>query len=485
MADEELLTEDMTEKELAEGMEDALEGERERTERRLDREGAEGGDDDAGPDDDADEDLDDDEDLGPDDDEGEDFDDDDEDLDEDEEDEKGSGPDRGDGRDKKGKFAGKDGEQPDDKKGDTAPDKKPVAGADKPVAGDKPGDKPDAAADAKAGARAAGWEPYRIKADKGEHDIPEAVGIQRRDGHVFIAIPEGKFDAYNRRVGLGIVAERRWRDLEQQIKGVQAYEKELKEKSENPEPTKDAIEAQVWLQAIKGEGPYAQWQTEEGKSRIRELFEPWQLDILERDVKIALSDAQTAHRTKAEERRTAEQKSVKEDETYDQGLRESIALLQEEDEKWLGIPVELLRQAYAELKPMMRNLLGANDDGSLYVTEHGAQIIRRVLRSYAADAPAAAPTKPDASKDAKPGEGTGDAKGDRFNKGQDSAKKPPTTSVKDRRDDRDRSRRGNRDDRRNRGRRRRDNRTEAQRDEDRVRKETKNWLRSPTLEMPD
>lgn len=475
----EQLAEDMNEAELAEGIEGALEGERQRVERNLDADDdvddaddAPGDDIDDGADhddDDDDDDLDDDEDLDDDDDEGE-----------GEPEAKAALPD-GYTRDDKGRVHRPDGtiasnEEVAKLATAKAPAKTGEAPADKTVATDAAktgvGDKAPAPTAAK-------WEPYKVTADKQEHAIPEAVGIQRANGHVFIAIPEGKFNDFNRRIGMGIVGARMSRDLDTKLKETEELQRELKE---NPRPTEAQIEAEVWLKALKEEITV---QDESGETvrttRMARAFEARDLDLLSRDVKIALHDAEKGWNTKREERAKAQTDSAAEEQRYDGGLSEAIALVQEENQAWLGVPIEQLREIFAELRPATKSLLGKDTDGSLFLTDHGARLIRRALTGVSAGTKPAAAT----GADSKPATATADDKGDRFNSAQDTAKKPPTTSVKaGSRGDTQRSRhRGNRDDRRNGKGRRRDGRTREQRVEDDARALEREWMKSSTLDF--
>lgn len=483
--DDELLAEDMTESELAEGMEDALEGERVRTEKRLDTEGAEGADDDdAGLDEGEDELLDDDEDLDDDD-----LDDDeDDDLDEEEETDASGAKELADGytEDAKGQVHRPDGTMASKEEAEQIRAKvaaaAPAAGAAKPAATQQGAPAADAgkpAGQADGGA-AAKWEPFKITADRREHVIAEAVGIQRLNGHVFIAIPDGeKFNQFTRRLGLGVVAQRMSRDLDEGLKRVAEREQEIADLKENPAPSEQQIEAQVWLEALKKVDP------ETGQPRLAQIFDAHEIAILERDVKIALNDAHKAHATKAEERRKQDTEASAEEQRWTGGLHESIDLVGAQvPDLYAKLTDDQLREVIAELRPMTKALLGKEEDGTLYLTQHGAALIRKVLTAAAGSAPAPA-TGADPAK-GQPATATAGDKHERFNEGVTAAKGPPSTSVKNRRDARDRSHRGNREERRNRrSGRRQDGRTREQRDEDALRDVQRNWLRSPTLDLED
>lgn len=487
---DEQLTEDMNESELAEGLEDAFDAEAERTDRRLDREGAEPGEDQggAGDGDGEGEDPDDDEDLD------ELDDDEDDDLDEDDEtDLAGASGTKAlaDGytEDAKGQVHRADGTMATKEEAEKVRAKVAAAAgsASAPGATAQQGAPAGTQQQGSGAQEQARWEPFKINADRKEHVIEEAVGIQRRNGHVFIAIPDGeKFNQFSRRLGIGIVAQRMSRDLDARIRDFEAMELERKE---NPEPSATEVQADVFLKALRGEAPYndARWltQDEDGQMqpRIKALFEPWQQDILERDAKLALHEAKTAHTTKAEERRTAQTQAAADEQRWNVGLGEAIDLVLAEKPEWVNITDAQLRDLIAELRPLTKSLLGKEEDGTMFLTQSGAAVIRRVLSGTAgAQAPAATGTDP---KTGQPGSATAGDKHDRFNEGVNSGKQPPSTSVKDRRDVRNRSRRGNREERRNSRSGRRDNRTSAQRAEDAVRKAERSWMNSNTLDLPD
>lgn len=370
-----------------------------------------------------------------------------------EEEDKGEpGVDRGDGRDATGKFVSKEQQDASDK-----------AAADAKAAGKTPDEQKKAGDAAAAAAKPAdapkpSWEPFQIKADKSILPIDEAKisKVKAADGseYMLISVAAKDFGRFSQRIGRGHALERRQREIVQR-------ERELEIERNGPKLESEAeIEAKVMMEAIK--------------PHLAALFTDEQLENLDLKVKLAQRDARDSYETARSKARDDAAGAEEWQKTQAEALVDQAFELVNHPEL-AGMTPEQIRDVLQDLDQSDRDKIIYRDGNEVYAnTEYLFKQLRR--GKSAAPAPAApgnpsAPAKPDAAPD----------KNDRFNRGQQSAASPRSTSLKngrtntppaDRRRPREMARTAPEVD-------------ERQAAEDEYRKTVRNMNRSSTLDFDD
>lgn len=317
----------------------------------------------------------------------------------------GKGVDRGDGRDVEGRFATKAEQDAADAAkaaGKSPAEQKAAADAAKPAA-----EKPPA------------WEPLQIKTGRALFPIEDARITKVKDAagnsHVLISVPEKAYGQFAGRISRGIDAERQVREMGQ-------MRRDLEFQKNAPRPKSDAeIEATMFMEALG--------------DQVNELFTPEQLENLKLRVQIA-QGAEKTNFAKAEETRRSEAESGEQwtrsqidvlvNEAFDlveaadaAGADEAVAVLK-------GMTPEQIKETLDELALPMREKLVWKENGETFVNN---EYLFRLLKRARASSGAAAPAP--AGQTAAPAKAT--TEGERFNKGQESAAAPRTTSLKERR----------------------------------------------------
>ena len=391
---------------------------------------------------------------------------------------------------------GEKGEQPRDAEGKftKADDAKPDAAAAAGDAGTDAAAKPAAGTAAETQSGEPVWEPFSVNANKEPVAIGEAK-ITRADGHVYLAIEEKDFPRFQARVSRGIVGEQLYRKLEEGVRELEAR------KTAPPPPSEAEIEAKLVLDAIKDELP--------------NLLDEKDLEILELRIKNAKHEAQVEYHQQ-EEARVAQAREPQWDDQQAEGIANTMIGLVQAFPELKGLSREQLEEVYErELLPV-RNALYFREGEQLFAnTQYMYDRLKARVGSGtpagsapATDTPAsgkakdtgAAPSGAAASASnrtpaggntagnsgstAKP-KGNVATSAERFNRGVDAGAKPRSTSVKNNRNGSASAQRttraGERDNRRS---------TPGTRDrqmaaEDAVRKTTRNWLNSDSLDLED
>lgn len=334
---------------------------------------------------------------------------------------------------------------------------------------------------------AAQWQPFGVTVDRKPFDVPEAAVQFRKGGdgkeYAFIAVPKDDFGRFQARIGRGVLAERISRDIESQLREVEQLKAELEEERQHRPPAPEEIHAKEFLDALQGTGRY------EGKAGfdqnlLGQLLEPWQLDLIEANAKLAIVEATKKYETEAVERRSAREEAATADDVQEQGLAETILDLASEHPELKDLTEAQLREVFEELKPYKRALFWREPEGWFKNTEQVFSALKRKATSITA-APSPAP-----AQGGQPGGATAvGARDDRFNAGQrtavqPNAVKPPTTSVKARRDadQRPGTRPPTRSERRKA---KRSNLSRDAREEVQHRSKVRNWMSSPDLDFPE
>lgn len=376
------------------------------------------------------------------------------------------GADRGDGRDTKGRFASKeeqdaaDKASADAKKAGKTPEEQKAAGtaaaaAAKPAAAEKPA------------AEQPKWEPFQVRADKAIHPMGAARTMRTKDAqgneHVVIAVPAKEYQQFEHRIGRGIAAERQWREITE-------TRRELELQKTAPKPKTDAeIEASMFVEALsKMPG------SEEGVSLLDEIFSPEQLENLKLKVQLAQAKERTDFATsEAKRREDATAGETWQKEQTDTLVNEAFDLVESHPDL-KGMSEDEVREILQELAMPVRDKLVFREDGQTYAnTEY---LFKLLKRGRVSPPPAPAPTNASAApvvpeKKADPAE--------RFNRGQESAAQPRSTSLKNNRTTRPqpngRTPREATDPK--------DDRTPQQKAEDEMRKTRRSMMRTDTLDF--
>lgn len=396
------------------------------------------------------------------------------------------GVDRGDGRDGKGKFAKTDAKV--DGKVDAKSDAKLDAKAgDAPAAGAAAA-KP---ADAAAAAPEPKWEPLQITADKALVPIKEAQ-ITRANGYTIISVKDADFPRMQERLGRAHLFERHRQAIEERTRTLAQGVKDLEAERAAPQAKSDEEIAAAMIVETIGD-------------RLAEVLEPHELENLKLRIQIAQKDGKDA--------------SAKARKEYFDGLaakeREANAPLEEQETQLKGVADTLfgvlarhkealgtfddadLRAVYDELTQMARAVYWKEKDGWYHNTQVVFDALKRrkdaVAARTAAGTTGAPPTNGNTAAGGPTAAAAGDAKGgkdkaaaaERFNRNVDSGARPRTTSVKDARDtSRPRAERNTRE-LAGAGAGRGGKKTAEQQAEDDVRKSSRKWLRSDTLDIED
>lgn len=381
-----------------------------------------------------------------------------------------AGPDRGDGRDDLGKFASKE-----------AKDASEKATADAKRAGKSPAEQQAAGAAAAAAAKPAPaaapeakWEPLQIRADKAIHPIDEAKVQKVTDAkggeHFVIAVPAKDYPRFQQRLGRGIAADRRWRELQEK-------EREIDFQRSAPKPRSDAeIEATMFIEALsKMQG------TEEGSKLLDEIFEPQELENLKLRVQIAQGKEKTDFAT-AEEKRRSDASAGDEWSRFqaDTLVNEAFDLVEKYADETGKRPLEgmtpdEIRGILQDLAMPVIDKLVYRENGETFVNNE--YLFKLLQRGRGAPrTPAPTPSDAPAVPDKKV------AGAERFNKGQDSAAQPRSTSLRQNRGTRPQ---GNPRTSRDQDRRPQDDRTAQQIAEDQQRKARRKMMTSPSLDFDD
>ncbi len=307
------------------------------------------------------------------------------------------------------------------------------------------------------------WTPFEVTADKQPVKIEEAI-ISKHDGHVFLAIPEARFERFTSRIAKGVVGERVARQLQQERREFEA------QKAAPPKKSDTEIEAELTLEKVK---PYL--------DQILDANDVRELELNVREAKAQRDKDYTAAETErmakaAEEPWEEEQVSLLADQVY--------VVLKHPD--LAGIDMNVVEDIYkTEMLPIRNALIYKEGDGKFANQEW---IYNRLKRAVGSTAASTAPVKPAPSVGASSGNADTSSttaikkptdKADRFNAGVDAGAKPRTTNVKAGRDAARPPARATRDERES----PRRQLTPAMAAEDRVRKSTQDWLASDSLDF--
>jgi hypothetical protein len=380
------------------------------------------------------------------------------------------GEDDGQPRNPDGTFAEKS------KEGADAPARTEAQGAGKDAVADvaKAGEQPVVDKGAAAAATDPQWQPFSVTVDRTDVAIPEAL-VQRVGGFVMLGVPEAQYPDFTRRIVRGVEAERQWRGLQEEKRRA-AADREF-EKTKPEVRTESQIEADLLLERLK---PHA-----------AALLEPHELDLIEAHVKIELGKQNDALREWESKRSQPPEPTIEEQQL--EGIAETMIELRDHfADELKGLADEDLLEVIRQIAPV-RNALywqDTNEKGEK-VWMRNTQYVYDQLKSKAAAKASAAST---ATRDATPAATGTTASGgtpaadraDRFNKGQDTAARPTSTSLKDRRGTTGaRNRPPNRGTTGSGSGKRRDSRTSEQRAEDDFRKTTRGFMSNPGLDIPD
>lgn len=290
------------------------------------------------------------------------------------------------------------------------------------VEGEPPAEQP--AADA-----AIAWEPFSVTVDKESVTIPEAQ-VSRRDGHTFLAIPDDKLPDFQRRMSRAHVAERKWRDLDAGLKAVEAEREALANRP--PVRSDSEVEVDVMLEALK--------------PMMADLFTAEQLENLELRVKLAqreekekVGQYETERATQSSKQQEAEQQAAAEVEEFGDTVRSIVTaeLPAELKAKLDGLTPADVDAVVAALVPIRAALIDEDDEGryvnTQYVFDRLAEraALTRATRASSTSATTAAPAPSTTATTPAPAGTTVTAtRAERFNRGQDTAARPTTTSLK-------------------------------------------------------
>lgn len=367
-----------------------------------------------------------------------------------------------------------------------------------------------APAAAAAGAPAAGgaapaWGEVAITVQRAPFKIPEAV-MQRRKGpdgqeFVFLAMPEGEYNRFTQRIGMGVVAQRMSRDLDQRIRDLDSLQQQITEERQSSSRPKDAawdastaswrqitkegnlgevvkgfrppsdteIEAQMWLDTIRKKGVLA------------ELLEQHEIDNLELRIKLAQNAARDGYTQFEKDRQSQASEVAQHEDIQKRGIVETVVETAESYPEFKNLSDDDLKEVIREITPFARALYWQENGQWFRNTEQVYGALRRKVAALASrtSAPRTAP-----ATGGQPAPATATDRNERFNAGQGSAAKPTTTSVSARRgaDQRPGKPPASRSERR--GKKKGGRGTREQRVERDYRKTTRKWLASQDLDFP-
>jgi hypothetical protein len=308
-------------------------------------------------------------------------------------------------------------------------------------------------------AAAAAWEPLAVKVGRQQFTVPEAQVMMKKgsDGkdYAFLAVPKEQLDRFQARIGRGVQAEKMSRELEARIREVQDMKTELDEEYKAPPagaiwdlgagtwrdakgaavagraPTDAEIESMVFMAALRGEGPYA---NKEGfAAKLHEVFEPWQIELMERDVKLAQRSARDYQAKYSQDRRTEREHAATVGQEEEKGMADTIVEIAEAYPEFKDLSDDDLKAVFTALKPYQRAIFWREGNEYFRNTEQVYGALKQKAAEVASrPAPQAAPGKGQPAKaTAAP------SRDERFNQGQRTAAqptKPGTTSLSARRD---------------------------------------------------
>lgn len=321
------------------------------------------------------------------------------------------------------------------------------------------------------------WEPFAIKVDRAQVPIEEAV-VSRANGHTFIAVPDAKFADFQRRIVRGYAAERAWRGIQQRE---QQLEREAEIQKNRPAIRSDSeVEADLLLDLLK--------------DKLPDVLEPHELDNLQLRVKLAqhdekekLSKYETDSRSRSTEAETTQR-------AQDEGIAQTIVELVDDPQfaaEFSHLTDDDLRGLVAKLQPVRASLYWKEGDQWMRNTQYMYDRLKELAASRKG-APAASTgttdaTPPKGGTTATAGTaGTAAAtRAERLNRAGDTAAKPKTTSVKDGRTASSTRPPEKGHHRADRTKGKQDARTPAMKAEDTVRKTTRSYLNSPSLDFED
>lgn len=293
----------------------------------------------------------------------------------------------------------------------------------------------EAAAAAATETTAPAWEPLTVTADKAAVPIEEAR-ILRREGHVYIAVPEPEFARFQARIGRGVVGEKMWRTLNQGLQEVEAERQKVAEERSLleavPRKSEAEIEAEEVLAALK--------------PHLADLLDEKDQELLDKKVKLRVIEEGRAWDERAKTWREERQQeaaqqaeAANEEDTALQGIAEVVVTLVESHPELSGMTEAQTKAAYQELARMRRAVYWREGGEWLANTQLAFDILKRYKSTSPAVTPAPAPaatssataTASGSPSQAPASAATTDAA--RFNRGVESAAGPTTTSVKARR----------------------------------------------------
>lgn len=319
------------------------------------------------------------------------------------------------------------------------------------------------------------WEPLAIRADRRDHTIPEAQ-LSRHGDHVYVGVHKDKWNDFTNRLSVGVVAQRMSRELDRGLREVAEEKAALQAAREAPKPPSDAeIEAKVWLEELKR--PVR----EDGGSRITEVFDPNDLEVVELKVRLAQKEAHEQFQKEEQEREqewASNAVTSSEDDTVQaRGLAGVIVEVADSDPAFAHLSEDQLREVYQTLMPYRRAVVFR--EGAEWRQE--PELVLEALKRKVAEPDGKSAPRTDAGPPGQAGAPNAVARAERFNAGVESAAKPLTTSVKARRgvDQRTAENRPGREGRRKR------RSTRDQRAENSWRQTTRAFMSSPGLDFPD
>lgn len=270
------------------------------------------------------------------------------------------------------------------------------------------------------------WEPFAVKVDRAQVPIEEAV-ISRSNGHTFIAVPDAKFNDFQRRIVRGYAAERAWRGIQERE---QQLEREREIERNRPKIRTDSeVEADLMLDVLK---PHL------GDILDEQQLENLQLKvaIAQRDEKAKLATYETESRTKASEAETTQR-------AQDEGIATTIVELVEDPKyaaQFAHLTDDDLRGLIRQLQPVRNALYYRDGDGWVRNTQYmfdrltelaAARKLGAAASTTTTGARGMTGTTATPSKDGTTAAtGTATTRAERLNRAGETAARPTTTSVK-------------------------------------------------------